>query len=197
MITVLLADDHPALLAGVRATLDADPRFAVVAAVGDGASALDAAREMQPDVAVLDVDLPGLSGVEVAHALRGTAVRVVAFTAHAGRGFVRGLRDAGAAGYVTKDQPEHVLADAIVTVAEGGTYWPDAAADGPDLTERQHDILLLLARGLSNPAIAETLFLSEGTVRNTLTAVYGAIGVATRAEAVAWAWAHGLGAPRR
>lgn len=197
MITVLLVDDHPALRAGVRRSVEADPEITVIAEAGDGDEALRLARTLAPDVVVLDVDLPGLPGVEVARALRGSAVRVLAFTAHAGRGFVQGLLDAGASGYVTKDQSEETLVEAIKAVARGGGRWLVVPSDPADafsgLSERERDIVALLARGLSNPAIAETLFVSESTVRNTLTGVYQKLGVTSSREAAAWAWAQGLG----
>ena len=199
MISVLLADDHPAMRAGVKQSLDADPDISVVAVAADGTEALRLARDLSPDVAILDVDMPGLSGIEVARALQGLPVRVIALTAFSGRGFVRGLLAAGAAGYVTKDVPEHVLIDAVKAVAAGGGHWTVVPHDPEDplavLSEREQDILSLLARGLSNPAIAETLFVSESTVRNTLTTVYEKTGTTTRGEAIAWAWTRGLGTP--
>ena len=197
MTSVLVVDDHPALRAGVRRSLEADPDITVVAEAADGVEALRLAQQLAPDVVVLDVDIPGLSGVEVARALRGSETRVLAFTAHVGRGFVQGLLEAGAAGYITKDQPEHVLVEAVKAVARGAGRWLVVPHDPTNafsaLSERERDMLALLARGLSNPAIAETLFVSESTVRNTLTAVYQKVGASSSREAVAWAWAQGLG----
>lgn len=197
MTTVLIADDHPALRAGVRRSLDADPDLSVVAEAATGDEALRLARELEPDVVVLDIDLPGLSGVDIARGLSGSRSRIVAFTAHTGRGFVQGLLGAGVAGYVTKDQPEGVLIEAIKAVARGDGRWLVVPHDPADalggLTERERDILVLLTRGLSNAAIAETLFVSESTVRNTLTSVYDKVGARTSREAVAWAYAQGLG----
>lgn len=177
--------------------LDADPEITVVAEAGDGAEALALARELQPDVVVLDIELPVLSGVEVARALKGSPVRVLVFSAYAGRGFVRGLLDAGAAGYLTKDRDLAALVDAVRAVAAGEGRWlvvPNPSDDPlGKLSERERDVLGLLARGLSNEDIAQTLFLSISRVRNTLTAIYQALGVKTAREAVAWAWSHGLG----
>lgn len=196
-IRVLLVDDHPSLRAGVRRSLEADPSILVVAEAGDGAEALALARSLQPDVLVLDVDLPVLSGIEVARALKGSSVRVLAFSAHTGRGFVRGLLEAGAAGYLTKDRDQSALVEAVKAVAAGEGRWlvvPNPSDDPlGHLSVRERDILALLARGLSNAAIAETLSLSESTIRNTLTSVYQALGVESSREAVAWAWENGLG----
>ena len=197
MIRVLLVDDHPSTRAGVRRALDAAGGFEVVGEAGDADQALALAASMEPDVVVLDVNLPGRSGAEVAAALQPTATRVLAFSAHAGRGYARALLAAGAAGYVTKDAPEAELVAAIRAVAAGRGRWhvvPNDPSDPLDrLSERELDVLTLLARGLSNRSIGETLFISEGTVRNTLTAVYQTLDVEGSREAVAWAWAHGLG----
>lgn len=200
MVTVLLVDDHPSLRAGVRRSLDEADGLRVVAEASDGREALRLARELRPDVVVLDIDMPGLSGIEVARELVGGHSKVLAFTGHAGRGFVRGLLDAGASGYVTKDKPEATLIEAIHGVAAGEGRWlvlPHDVHDPLDsLTERERDVLQLLARGLSNDAIAETLLLSSGTVRNALTVVYQKLEVASSREAVAWAWEHGIAQER-
>ncbi|MGB3544780.1 MAG: response regulator [Rubrivirga sp.] len=117
VIRVLLVDDHPSLRAGVRRSLDTHSLIDVVAEAGDGTEALRLARELEPDVVVLDVDLPGVSGAEVARALAGSAIRVLGFSAHSSRGFVRGMLTAGAAGYLTKDMPEEELTAAVLAVA--------------------------------------------------------------------------------
>lgn len=202
MITVLLVDDHPAFRSGVRQSLDAAPGIDVVGEAGTAADALRLSRELQPDVVVLDIDLPDRSGIEVARELAADShgPRVLALTAFTGRGFVRGLLDAGAAGYVTKDKDERVLVEAVEAIATGEGRWLVVPNDPTDpisaLTDRERDVLILLARGLSNAAIAATLFVSESTVRNTLTVVYEKLGVGSSREAVAWAWTHGL-LPRR
>lgn len=196
-IRVLLVDDHPALRAGLRQALEADPAISVVAEAGDGAEALSLVYDFQPDVVVLDVDLPILTGVEVARALKGSRTRVLAYSAHAGRGFVRGILDAGAAGYLTKDRGPDALVAAVKAVAAGEGRW--FVVPNPDddpvllLSDRERNVLSLLARGLSNATIAERLFLSASTVSNALTTVYLKIGVTNAREAVSWAWANDLG----
>ena len=197
MIQVLVIDDHPSVRAGVRRALDADPEIEVV---GEGANAEDARRLVettQPHVVVLDIELPDASGATVARHLQGTAVRVLAFSAHAGRGFVRAMLDAGAAGYLTKDSSDAELVAAVKAVARGEGRWHVVPNDLTDpvgaLTEREQDVIGLLARGLSNADIAATLFLSDGTVRNVLTALYAKIGVENSREAIAWAWKNGFG----
>lgn len=198
MIRVLLVDDHPSTRAGVRRALSAEADIEIVGEAGEAIAALALARRLTPDVVVLDVDLPGgLSGADIARELQGSSTRVLAFSAHDGRGFVRALLEAGAAGYLIKDAPERDLVDAVRAIAGGSGRWHVVPNDPSDpvgtLTERERDVLSLLARGLSNAHIGETLFISEGTVRNALTTVYQKIGVEGSREAVAWAWAQGLG----
>ena len=197
MISVLLVDDHPALLAGVRGSFEADQDLAVVGEAQTVTEALRLARELRPDVVVLDIEMPDGTGVDIARVLRGGPSRVLVFTAHTGRGFVNGLLEAGAAGYVTKDKGNDVLIEAVKAIAQGEGRWLVVPKDPADplggFTDRERDVLVLLARGLSNAAIAETLFVSESTVRNSLTVVYDKLGVVTSREAIAWAWANGLG----
>lgn len=197
MIQVLIIDDHPTVRAGVRSALEADPEIEIV---GEGASADEALRLVeatQPHVVVLDIDLPGASGTIVARHLQGTAVRVLTFSAHAGRAFVRAMLDAGAAGYLTKESSDADLVAAVKAVARGEGRWHVVPNDLVDpvgaLTEREQDVIGLLARGLSNKHIADTLNLSQGTVRNSLTMLYAKIGAENSREAVAWAWKNGFG----
>ncbi|MEM0961594.1 MAG: response regulator transcription factor [Bacteroidota bacterium] len=198
-VRVLLVDDHPTIRSAVKRSLDVEDDLEVVGEAATAKDALRLANELKPDVMVLDVDLPDGSGVEVAGALRESSTRILAFTAYTGHAFVRGLLDAGAAGYVTKDKDESELVTAIRAIARGEGRWyvvPNTSADPLNaLTEREQDVLTLLARGLSNSAIAETLFVSESTVRNTLTTVYHKIQVSTSREAIAWAWDNGFRPP--
>lgn len=199
MIRVFLVDDHPSTRSGIRRALEAAGGFDVVGEAADGNAALEAIQNVLPDVVVLDINLPGLSGPEVARALAGGPTRVLAFSAHAGRGYARALLEAGAEGYLTKDAPESDVIAGVRAVASGRGWWHVVPHDPDDpvslLSERERDALSLLARGLSNADIAQTLMIAEGTVRNTLTVVYQKIGVETSREAAVWAWTHGLGPP--
>lgn len=197
MIRILLVDDHPTTRAGVHRLLSSQPDLEVVAEASTAEQAIDLATRLQPDVVVLDVDLPGGSGADVARALHSSQTRILAFSAHDGRGFVRALLDAGAAGYLTKDQPEAELLAAVRAVARGEGRWLVVPHDPEDfvgrLTPRERDVLALLTRGLSNTDIARTLFIAEGTVRNTLTSVYQKTNTENSRQAIAWAWKQGLG----
>lgn len=202
---VLVADDHPVWRRGVRDLLSAEPDLDVVRDVADGASALAVLRAGGVDVAVLDMEMPGMTGVEVAQAVRaeGLAVRVLALSSYDDAAYVSGLLREGASGYLTKDQPPEMIVEAVRAVARGAGRWfvsPAAVADpAAGLSEREREVLTLLAEGRSNAQIAGTLFISENTVRSHLTATYAKLGVASAREAVAWAWRTGYapGSERR
>ena len=199
MIRVLLVDDHPALRHGVRRALDAAPTLSVVGEAQTAADALCQARHLRPDLTVVDVSLPDRCGIELARDLLPYRTRVLVYSATASLPFVQAARDAGAHGYLAKDEPVPRLLEAAHAVARGGTHWPTPSAPHHDpaaaLSPREHQILTLLAQGLSPAAIALSLFISEGTVRNTLSAVYAQIGASGAREAIVWAWAHRLVRP--
>ena len=197
-VRVILADDHPALRAGVRAVLTAGGRIDVVAEAAGGEEALRLVRQFTPDVVLLDVEMPDLDGVEVAERLRaeGSVTRVLAFSAYDDRAYVARMLQAGAAGYITKDKPLALVAEAVEAVARGEGRWfvsvtPPEPPDVP-VSERELEVLRLMAKGSGNQAIADALGLSVNTVRNHVSAVYEKLEVSSWREAVAWAWERGL-----
>ena len=207
-IRIVIVDDHPIVRAGMRQVLEAAAQMTVVAEGASGADALRLAAQHKPDVLVLDVNLPDINGVEVTRRLRATAVptAILILTVHDDQETVLGLLDAGAAGYVAKDDAVETLASAVRAVA-GGERWvsprfagkvirPAAAEKTPEqlspLTTRELEVLNLLARGLDNEAIAEQLKLTRRTVANHVSAIYGKLGVASRAEAILYALDHKL-----
>ncbi len=169
----------------------------MVAEAANADQALRLADHHTPDVIVLDIDMPGRSGTEIIGDLRALGVRVVVYSAHSGRGFVDGVFKTGAEGYVVKDQPQRDLVDAVRAVAAGRGRWcvvpNDTRAPAFGLTEREHDVLHLLARGLPNEHIGEILSVTEGTVRNVLSKVYQKIDVTSSREALIWARDQGFG----
>ena len=200
-IRLILADDHPALRAGIRSMLEAAAArqgvgLDVVAEAPDGAEALRLARLHEPDVLVTDIEMPGMDGVALARAVRdaGLATRVLALSAYDEPAYVRGLRDAGASGYLTKENPAATIAEAVFAVARGQDRWFVGVAADPAgaLTDREREVLRELARGGTNQEIADALGVAENTVRNHLTVVYEKLGVPSSRAAVAWAWEHGL-----
>ncbi|MFN8077759.1 MAG: response regulator transcription factor [Kineosporiaceae bacterium] len=191
-LRLLLAEDVDLVAEAFEALLSTEPSFAVVARVGRGDAVLAAVREHRPDVAVLDVDLPGVSGIEAARQVsaEGTGCRVLLLTALPGAGLLnRGLA-AGAAGYLLKATTGARLIEGIKQVAGGGTVIdPQLAAQalrlGPNpLSEREVDVLRLAEEGLATRDIAERLHLSPGTVRNYLSEAMTKLDATTRTEAV-------------
>ena len=200
-IRVLIADDHPVWRKGIRTLFEAEPDIEVVAEASDGEDALERIRAGGLDVAVLDMEMPRMSGVEVARTVRdeGIPVRVLALSSYDDAAYVSGLLQNGASGYLTKDKPPALIVEAVRAVARGEGRWfvqPRSREDpAEDLSDREREVLLLLAQGKANGDIADALFISENTVRNHLANAYAKIGVATAREAVAWAWRNGFADP--
>jgi two-component system response regulator DesR len=191
-IRLLLADDQ-ALVRGALATLlDLEPDMSVVAEVGRGDEVVAAAREAKPDVALLDVEMPGVDGIEATRELRAALpdVKVVIVTTFGRPGFLRRALVAGANGFVVKDTPARQLADAVRRVHSGlRVVDPNLAADSlavgeSPLTARETEVLRAARDGGSVSDIAGAVFLSEGTVRNHLSAAIGKTGARNRADAV-------------
>jgi DNA-binding NarL/FixJ family response regulator len=206
MIHVLLVDDHAVLRAGLGQLLDAVPDITVVAAASSGEEALELVERLQPDVVLMDLSMPGISGIEATRAIttRWPAVRVVALTSFGDRDTVVRSVDAGAVGYLVKDtDPEDVI-KAVHQAARGESPLSPMAATAllrarsarallPSLTARERDVLALLAGGLSNREIARRLGIREATVKAHLTHVYQVLGVSDRTAAALWAYQQDLG----
>ena len=200
MIKVLLADDHPALRAGIKGMLEkAD--IEVVGEAADGDEALRLAERLGPDVLVLDAVMPGLRAPQVIHRLKETCpdLRVLVLTAYDDNELVFGLLDAGAVGYVLKEEALETIEAAVRAVARGESWLsPKVAAkvmkkalgkeeteeEAIPLTERELEVLRLMARGWSNQRIAKELSITERTVRFHVGNVLGKLGVSSRTEAV-------------
>lgn len=191
-IRLLIADDQALVRGALAALLDLEPDLEVVAQVGRGDEVVEAARTAKPDVALLDVEMPGLDGIEAAAALRSAVpgVRVLMVTTFGRPGYLRRAMEAGAAGFVVKDTPAAQLADAVRRVSQGlRVVDPSLAAETlvagtSPLTARESDVLRTAREGGTVADIARELHLSEGTVRNHLSAAIGKTGARTRAEAV-------------
>jgi DNA-binding NarL/FixJ family response regulator len=196
---VLLADDHPLVRTGLRATLATAPDIALAGEATSGDEARRLCRKLQPDVLLLDLAMPGPPAAATVQYLREACpgTRVLVLTAHDDDAYVHGLLAAGVAGYVLKDEVPETLLHAIRGVARGGVWFSQAIAaklarsdlasgSVPDLSDRDRELLLLLERGWGSGRMAAALNLSEQTVRNYLSRLYAKLGVRTRAEAMVW-----------
>ncbi|PVG84157.1 DNA-binding response regulator [Nocardioides gansuensis] len=212
MTRILLVDDHPLFLDGVRAALTGAMDLQVVAEAHDGGSGVTLARDHRPDVVLMDLNLPDLSGVEATAQILAAApdTRVLMMTMSADDDAVVAAMRAGARGYVVKGAGRNDLLHAIRTVAAGGAVFSPTVADRlgrfftgmavgssreafPQLTQREREVLDLMARGLENRRIARELYLSDKTVRNHVSNVLTKLGAEDRSEAIARARAAGLG----
>jgi two-component system response regulator DesR len=189
-IRIVLAEDQLMVLGALSSLLDLEPDLAVVGSAPDGEAALRQVVDLVPDVLVTDIEMPGLTGLELAAEVtrRRLPTRVVIVTTFARPGYVRRAMDAGAVGYLLKDAPARTLAGAIRTVHAGGrAVDPDLAAEAwgePDpLTDRERQVLRLAGDGLANAEIAARLHLSDGTVRNYLSEAMSKLGAANRVAA--------------
>ena len=210
-IAILIADDHPMFRFGMRARLGAEPDLAVVGEAATGEEAVALAAEIAPDVVLMDINLPGINGIEATRRLRETvpAVAVLVVTMFDDDSVFAAMR-AGARGYLLKDAEAEEMVRAIRAVAHGEAIFSPSVARRvlgyfaapppaiparafPQLTEREQEVLGLLGQGYTNTAIAQRLFLSPKTARNYVSSIFGKLQVADRTEAVMRARDAGLG----
>jgi two-component system, NarL family, nitrate/nitrite response regulator NarL len=197
-IRCLLVDDHPLFREGTRALLERTPGMAVVGVADDGAGGLRQAEQLQPDVVLLDVGLPDMSGVDVAQELkrRLPSVEVVLLTGYNANTYARMVSQLGVRGVVHKTAPGATLVAAINACAEGRDVLAEQASS-PEarlvetLTPREHQVLELIAAGLRNAEVAATLQVSLNTIEFHVRHILGKLGVRSRTEAVARARALG------
>jgi len=216
-VRVLLADDQPLLRTGFRMVLGGEPDIDVVSEAGDGAEAVDLARRLLPDVVLMDIRMPRMDGVAATRAITDARlpVRVLILTTFDLDEYVVGALRAGASGFLAKDVPAEDLVAAIHTVAAGeavvaprilrrlldrfADHLPDPDAAPPrqldGLTQREREVLMLVARGLSNAEIASALGVSETTVKTHVGHLLTKLGLRDRVQAVVLAYESGLVRP--
>ena len=211
MIRVLICDDQVIVCEGLQAILSTARDIEVVGIANDGAQAVDVIPEMQPDIVLMDLKMPVMNGVQATRLIqeRYPAVRVLVLTTYDADEWVFDAIRGGAAGYLLKDAPRERLLEAIRDTVEGKTHVDPAVAGklfaqvaargapadtsiAKDLSEREREVLGLLARGLTNAEIAKRLYLSGGTVRNYVSSILAKLGVSDRTQAAVLALRYGL-----
>ena len=190
MIRVLLAEDQAMVRGALTALLKLEPDIDVVGSAADGEEAWRALQQLKPDLLVTDIEMPGLTGLELAQRVQRHELpsKVVIVTTFARAGFLRRALDAGVSGYLLKDAPAEQLADALRKVHRGGRAIDpqlavEAWSEADPLNDRERQVLRLAGEGLSAGDIAARLNLSQGTVRNYLSEAIGKLGVGNRIEA--------------
>ena len=210
-IRVLICDDQDIVREGLRLILETTREIEIVGTAGDGAEALKLIPTAKPQVVLMDLKMPGMNGIQATRLIREQYpnIRVLVLTTFDADEWVFDAIRSGAAGYLLKDMPRQQLVEAILGTAEGKTHVDPAVAgklfsklvQGPTavdtsvadtLSDREHEVLSLLAQGLSNAQIASRLYLSEGTVRNYVSSIFAKLGVSDRTQAAVLAMRYGL-----
>ncbi len=199
-VTVVVADDHPVMRQGIVRVLKSSGAVEVVAQVSDGRAALDAVRQLRPAVALLDYQMPELDGLEVTRAIvrENLPTSVVLLSAFDDSPVVFKALAEGASGFLSKESDADEIVDAVIRCASGGSYLPAGIAGGlagevrrrgkgatTSLTERETQVITMMAEGLSVPEIASRLFLARSTIKTHVQSLYEKLGVSDRGAAVA------------
>lgn len=211
MVRVLICDDQIVVCEGLRAILGTVPEIEVVGVAYDGEKAVQLAEQLKPDIVLMDLKMPVMNGIQATSAIREKLpeIRVLVLTTYDFDEWVFDAIRSGASGYLLKDTPREALVEAILGTAKGRTYVDPAVAGklfehisrgiGPadsslasQFSERELEVLRLMAHGLSNSDIAARLYLSEGTVRNYVSTILAKMGVSDRTQAVVLAIRAGL-----
>jgi two-component system nitrate/nitrite response regulator NarL len=204
-ISVFVAEDHPVYRQGLVDALSARPDLELVGEAEDGPAALDALRSLAPDVALVDLKMPGIDGVELVRQLSagGSSTKVIVLSGHTESVLVFEAIDAGASGFLAKESAAKEICDAIVSAASGRKVFSPGLQDslveqmsrkgqGADLSSREREILVLVSEGLTTNQIGEQLNLAEGTVKTYVSRAYEKLGVNSRAAAIAEAMRRGI-----
>lgn len=205
--SVLLVDDHPVVRSGIRNLLEKAPDIVVVGEASDGTEALRMVKELSPDILLLDMEMPGLSGNEVAQALlkEGASVRILALSAHDDRQYIQELLANGAAGYLVKEEVPEAIIEAVRGVSRGeqgwvsrriaakmSTWMREERSERMSLTPREKEVLASVVAGKTNQEIGVVLGISEKTVEKHLEGIFNKLGVASRVEAAVQAVREGM-----
>jgi DNA-binding NarL/FixJ family response regulator len=207
MIGVLVVDDHPMLRAGLAQLLEQADDISLIGLAADGAEGVELALGAHPDVVLMDLEMPGLDGIEATRRIRASCehTQVVILTSFSDRARILDALDAGAAGYLLKDaEPDQLLRGIRAAAVGEAPLAPRAASEllaerhetrpASGLTPREREVLAMVAEGLPNKLIARRLEISEKTVKAHLTRIFERLGVSDRTQAALWAQRHRLGA---
>ncbi|MCI0872011.1 MAG: response regulator transcription factor [Chloroflexi bacterium] len=212
LVRVLIVDDHDIVRAGIRMLLDAQPDMAVIGEASDGKEAIEMAGSMKPDVVLMDISMPGTTGIEATRAIKkaNSRIEIVGLTMHAEDRYFFQLLQAGASGYVVKGAAPRELLEAVRAASRGEAYihpslqrkligdyvsrteGSDQASMLADLTERELEVLRLIVDGLTSREIAESLVISPNTVERHRQNIMSKLGLHNRAELVRYAISKGL-----
>ncbi|QKY68411.1 response regulator transcription factor [Lentibacillus sp. CBA3610] len=189
MIRIVIAEDQRMLLGALRSLLDLEDDMEVVGKAGNGEEALSLVRQHQPDICIMDIEMPIKSGLDAAEELKDDHCKIIVLTTFARTGYFQRARKAGVSGYLLKDSPSEDLANSIRLIMNGNRiYAPelvDMAYDHDNpLTDREEQVIKLIADGKSTKEIASQLYLTNGTVRNYISVVLDKLEVTNRIEAI-------------
>lgn len=215
-LSIVIADDHPIFRSGLEGVVEADLRFELVGSARDGVEALTLVHQLQPDLLLLDMSMPGKDGLEVAREVinAGYKTRVLPLSGHTDSEYVLGAMNAGVRGYLLKDEKPSTIVNALVQVSKGGVFVSKQLLVGSDIsslsqkapekTDRAfrleqlgitpilQEVLAVVAQGLTNEEVGDRLFKSPHTVRNQVETLKSIAGVQSRPALVAWAWKNGF-----
>ncbi|MFD1864865.1 response regulator [Planococcus chinensis] len=189
MIRIVLAEDQRMMLGALGSLLDFEEDMEVVGKAGNGEEAIALVEEMNPDIVIMDIEMPLKSGLDAAELLKDHPCKIIILTTFARSGYFERARKAGVSGYLLKDSPSEDLAASIRSIMEGRRiYAPElvdlAYADANPLTERESQVMELIAEGKSTKEIAKELFITTGTVRNYISTIFDKLEVGNRIEAI-------------
>lgn len=189
MIRIVIAEDQRMLLGALASVLDLEEDMQVVGKAMNGEEAVRLVHLHKPDVCIMDIEMPGMNGLEAAEQLRGTGCKVMILTTFARAGYFERAIKSGASGYLLKDSPSEELADSIRSIMAGRRIYAaelvdEAYGHESPLTEREKEVLFLIADGKNTKDIASELHLTNGTVRNYISIILDKLGVSNRVEAI-------------
>ncbi|WP_018758574.1 response regulator transcription factor [Paenibacillus terrigena] len=189
MIRIVIAEDQRMLLGALASLLDLEEDMEVVGRASNGEDAVKLAHQYRPDIVVMDIEMPGKNGLEAAEELKGSGCKVMILTTFARSGYFERAIKAGAHGYLLKDSPSEELADSIRSIMAGRRIYAselvdDAYGEENPLTQREKEVLGLIADGKNTKEIATQLYITQGTVRNYISVILDKLQVTNRIEAI-------------